>query len=239
MGNFRQLLDEGKLDQAIDSVTAELRSHPEDLQLRTTLFELLCFSGKWDRAEKQLDVLGSGKDRRNGALVYLGAVSAERTREETVAGRKYGAAPEGTGFSGTVNGTRFTSISDADPRVGSRLEVYMGADCMWIPFEQIASIQIDPPKRLRDLIWSPAKLKLRAPEAGAGEGEVLLPVLSVFSGRHADPLVRLGRMTVWETDESGEDVPYGQKMLVVEGEEIPLLEIREVEFEHAAAMTES
>jgi type VI secretion system protein ImpE len=61
-------------------------------------------------------------------------------------------------------------------------------------------------------------------------GEVLLPVLSPFAWQHSDEAVRLGRMTVWEEDESGAAVPVGQKMLLVDGEEFPLLEIRKLEF---------
>jgi len=61
-------------------------------------------------------------------------------------------------------------------------------------------------------------------------GEVLLPVLSPFAWQHPDDAVRLGRMTVWEEDESGEAVPVGQKMLLVDGEEFPLLDVRQLEF---------
>jgi type VI secretion system protein ImpE len=55
-------------------------------------------------------------------------------------------------------------------------------------------------------------------------------VLSPFAWQHADEAVRLGRMTVWEEDESGAVVPVGQKMLLVDGEEFPFLEIRRLEF---------
>ena len=234
MNKISSLLDEGKLDAAIEQVTGELRAKPEDLQIRTSLFELLCFAGKWDRAEKQLDVLAaSSEERRTGALLYLGAITAERAREDTVTRKSYSAPPEGA-TGGSLNEASFSSISDADPRVGARLEVYMGADCMWIPFASIASIRMEPPKRLRDLIWIPAEVRLRGSGDAAGQPQVLLPALSVFSWRHSDPQVRLGRMTVWE-EENGEEIPYGQKMLLVDGEEIPLLEIRGLEFADAAA----
>ena len=38
----------------------------------------------------------------------------------------------------------------------------------------------------------------------------------------------LGHATVWEETEEGEEVPFGQKMLLVDGEEIPILEVRSV-----------
>jgi type VI secretion system protein ImpE len=37
-------------------------------------------------------------------------------------------------------------------------------------------------------------------------------------------------MTDWQQDEAGEVVPVGQKMLLVDGEEFPMLEVREIEF---------
>jgi type VI secretion system protein ImpE len=49
--------------------------------------------------------------------------------------------------------------------------------------------------------------------------------------------VRLGRSTVWEEEADGEALPFGQKMLLVDGEEFPLLEVRTLEinaFEQAA-----
>ncbi len=39
---------------------------------------------------------------------------------------------------------------------------------------------------------------------------------------------RLGRSTVWEED-GGEPVPFGMKMLLVDGEDVPILEIRRLE----------
>jgi type VI secretion system protein ImpE len=40
-------------------------------------------------------------------------------------------------------------------------------------------------------------------------------------------------MTIWETLEDGSERPYGQKMLLVDGEEIPILEIRKLEIRQA------
>lgn len=238
MTKLSSLLDEGKLDAAIEHVSGELRSRPDDPRLRTSLFELLCLAGKWDRAEKQLDVLGSAEQRRTGALLYLGAITAERARQDTVERGTYGAAPEEQ-ISGSLNGNPFSSISDADPRVGARLEVFMGPDCMWVPFGKIASVVIEPPRKLRDLIWAPAQVRLRGSEKARAQPQVLLPALSVFSWRHADPQVRLGRATVWEGGEGGEEIPFGQKMLIVDGEEIPLLEVRDLQLAEIAATQET
>jgi type VI secretion system protein ImpE len=60
-------------------------------------------------------------------------------------------------------------------------------------------------------------------------GEVLLPALCPASWRHPDEAVRLGRATVWGEQEDGEVAPAGQKLLLVDGEEFPLLELRALE----------
>jgi type VI secretion system protein ImpE len=131
---------------------------------------------------------------------------------------------------GTINGQPFQTLEDADPRIGSRLEVYAAGAYLWLPFEHISTIQMQPPKRLRDLIWITALVHTGEQFKGKELGEVLVPALQPFSYKHADETVRLGRMTQWQEEENGEVVPVGQKMLLVDGEEMPFLEIREIEF---------
>jgi len=66
-------------------------------------------------------------------------------------------------------------------------------------------------------------------------GEVLLPVLCPLSFQDPDDQVRLGRVTEWYRDEQGLEFPLGQKMLLVDGEEFPFLEVRKLEINQAAA----
>jgi len=80
--NAQELFRAGRLDEAIELLGVELRSNPTDAQRRTFLFELLCFAGAHDRAEKQLDVLGRGdRQAEMGALLYRAALHADRTRQ--------------------------------------------------------------------------------------------------------------------------------------------------------------
>ena len=229
-----ELFRAGKLDEAIASLGGELRSNPADVQRRTFLFELLCFAGEYERAGKQLDVLGSGsKQAGMGVLVYQAALHADRTRQEMFAGASYpraAAPPAG----GTLNGRSFQSISDADPRIGARLEVFAAGQYLWIPFAHISSITLGAPQRLRDLLWTPAVVRTGADFKGAELGEVLLPVLAPLSWQDPDATVRLGRVTEWVGLEDGTAVPLGQKLLLVDGEELPLLEVRELEITAAA-----
>jgi type VI secretion system protein ImpE len=108
---------------------------------------------------------------------------------------------------------------------------------MWLPLEHIASVEIRPPSRLRDLLWIPALVKTGPAFKGQDLGEVILPAISPFSFRNADDAVRLGRATVW-TEENGEPVPFGQKTLLVDGEDFPLLEVRSLEITASEPATE-
>ena len=215
-------------------MSAELRNNPSDTRRRTFLFELLCFSGEYDRAEKQLAVLAeAGPNSEIGALLYRSALQAERMRQDLFRKKEKPSGGTSSGadtITGTLNGKPFQTITDADPRIGPRLEVFAAGNYHWLNFEHLASIQIPQPRRLRDLIWTPAVVRVGPALKNTELGEVLLPVLSPFAWQHSDDAVRLGRMTLWEEGESGEAVPVGQKMLLVDGEEFPLLDIRQLEF---------
>jgi len=229
-----QLFRAGKLQGAIDALSASLRDNPSDSKGRTFLFELLCFAGDYDRAEKHLELLQQASgEAAMGALLYRGALNAERTRQDMFehktfpqSGLESAQQPE---IEGVLNGTPFHSIEDADPRIGKRLEVFAAGDYMWIPLQDIAVLELDPPKRLRDLLWGPVRLRTGPNFENRDLGEVLLPILAPQSCQHADDAVRLGRVSEWCADEAGEEAPFGQKMLLVDGEEFPILEIRKLE----------
>ena len=66
---------------------------------------------------------------------------------------------------------------------------------------------------------------------GAHFGEALVPALTPLATRHPDDLVRLGRITEWIDLEDGLQAPVGGKMLLVDEEEFPILEVRELQIE--------
>jgi len=77
----KELLDAGHLSAAIEQLNQEVRSHPTDSRLRTFLFELLCFTGDYERAERQLDVIGhQSVTAEVGVEVYRNILTAEQNR---------------------------------------------------------------------------------------------------------------------------------------------------------------
>ncbi len=220
--------------EAVQTLTAYLREHPSDTAQRTFLFELLCFAGDFARAEKQLAVLANGSvDKETGAIVYYAALHAEKTRHELFENQDF---PTDSPVSppGELNGKPFKELRDANPNIGARLEVFAAGACLWLPFEHVASVEMGPPQRLRDTLWAPALVQAAPSFRGMDLGEVLIPAIYPFSWKDPDEQVWLGRVTEWSADEEGREFPSGQKILLADGEEVPFLEIRSLQFSHAA-----
>jgi type VI secretion system protein ImpE len=228
----RQLFDAGKVRESEKQLTAYLRDNPTDAGQRTFLFELLCFSGNYSRAEKQLAVLSQGsRDAELGALLYFATLHAEQTRHQMFESQDFPRQAAVASPPGTLNGRPFQSLTDCDPDLGARLEVFAGGTYLWIPFEHLASIEMEPPRKLRDTLWRPAIVRAsKSFQGGAELGEVLIPVLYPFSWKHPNESVWLGRVTDWAADNEGKQYPSGQRTWSMDGEEIPFLEVRSVEF---------
>jgi type VI secretion system protein ImpE len=233
----KQLFQAGKLNEAIAALGAELRDNPTDTQRRTFLFEMLSFAGEYDRAEKHLNLLADqGQSAQLGAVLYLAALHAEKLRRDIF---RTGDFPSSRtpvpaeGIQGTLNGKEFQSFEDEDPRIGTRLEVFAAGAYLWIPLEHILFMEMEAPKRLRDLLWIPALVRTGPAFKDMELGEVLIPAVCPLSFEDADTNVKLGRATEWR-DVNGGTVPVGQKTFLVDGEDIPILEIRKIEFRAAA-----
>ncbi len=228
--NAQQLYQDGRLSDAIQMLGGNLRHDPTLVRERTFLFELLCFAGQYDRAEKHLDLIAEGsREAELGSLLYRSALHAERVRQEMfLADRTPTGAPAPERISGTLNGEPFSTISDADPRIGARLEVYAAGQYTWIPFAQLSAVSAPFPQQLRDLLWIPAMVRPGDAYAGHELGEVMIPALTPLAWQHASEEVRLGRVTEFQELPSGTIAPIGQKLLRVDDELIPILEIREL-----------
>ena len=232
----KALYQAGKLTEAIQALSAELRDNPTDAQRRVFLFELLCFAGDYDRADKHLNFLSDQSPQAQmGAVLYMSSLHGERLRHKLFAEKDYPTVPvdESKARGGVCNGKPFESFEDSDPRIGPRLELLAAGAYLWISFEHIESIEFQAPKRVRDLLWRPALVRTGPAFKDKELGEVLVPVLSPFSSKNPDDNVKLGRATVWEKDASGDMLPYGQKTFLVDGEDIPVLELERVEFQGA------
>jgi type VI secretion system protein ImpE len=81
MNDAKLNLDKGNLTAAVEGAINLVKSNPTDPRARTFLFELSCFSGDWERAEKQLEVIGhQDVNAMVGSKIYQQNFIAERNR---------------------------------------------------------------------------------------------------------------------------------------------------------------
>src|SRR5262245_33734916 len=129
-------------------------------------------------------------------------------------------------LSGEVDGEVFEEFGDADVFLGPFLEVFANKKYFWLPFEQIRWIEIVRPVESRDRIWARAKVCA----SGGPLGEVRLPVIYPGSSAHPDEAMKLGRLTDWIDLGQGLSRGIGQRLFLIDGQEIPMLDIEEISF---------
>jgi type VI secretion system protein ImpE len=123
-------------------------------------------------------------------------------------------------------GQAFESFRDADDRVAGVLEVFFGGEYLWVPLDQVVRFDVTPPRKLRELMWVQAKLQVE----GQPPGDVFIPTR--YTDTHLDPddNVKLGRLTQWEALQDQMVIGRGQRVFLVDGEEVALLDLGGVSF---------
>lgn len=266
MNDAKLQLDAGNLTGAVEAALRLVKTNPTNEAARTFLFELSCFSGEWDRAEKQLEVIGhQDANAMVGSLIYRQNFKAERDRMRLfangikpeflvsepphVAGlldaanrvREGNTAEarilidrveeERPAYSCEVNGEGFSDFRDYNDLTMCVFEVFFKDSYVWLPFEDVASIEFFKPKTLRDLYWIQAEVEL----VNGVKGEMFFPALYSNSWKSDNDQVRLGRMTDWR--DAGDEVFIGEgmKLFWMDGRDKSILDINSVKFGHAAA----
>jgi type VI secretion system protein ImpE len=84
---------------------------------------------------------------------------------------------------GDLNGQPFEWVADADSRLGPVLEAVINGRYYWVPFARLASVTIEEPEDLRDMVWMPAHLQFE----NGGEQVALIPTRYPARARAADP----------------------------------------------------
>ena len=87
--NPKDLIRAGRLTEAREQLTAEVKSSPSDVSKRVLLFQVLSFCGEWDKAERHLDVIVSRDPGSEiGVQAYKNLINAERERKEVLARKR-------------------------------------------------------------------------------------------------------------------------------------------------------
>jgi type VI secretion system protein ImpE len=92
--NAHERFKKGELAEAIAAQNEFVKSHPTDADARFELFVFLCFAGDLERAEKQLDVLGS-RDQllERGSVVFRNLLASELERRRVFEGKGRAVTP--------------------------------------------------------------------------------------------------------------------------------------------------
>lgn len=232
-------LDEGNLSAAITAALGSVKANPAATSERTFLFELSCFSGDWDRADKQLDVLGHQESKSAmGSIIYRQALSAERDRThffekggrpetpgkppeyveelfaandlirkgELAAGRELldKVEEDRPAFPCVVNGKEYPDLRDYNELTACVFEAIIKDSYVWIPFEDLVTLEFTDRVSLRDVFWRQVQFELK----NGTNGEMFIPSLYVNSWKSSDDQVRLGRSVDWR--DAGSDIFLGE-----------------------------
>lgn len=123
---------------------------------------------------------------------------------------------------GSLNGTEFSWIADADMRLGPLLEAVVNGRYYWVPFSAISELSISEPEDLRDVVWMPATLQLH----NSGEAVALVPTRYAGTLETGEAAHQLARATSW-TDLGGEYYAgIGQRILATDAGETALMDVR-------------
>ena len=259
----KEKLAAGDVLGALGELNNAVRSDPARSDLRVFLFQLHCILGNWDKALNQLEVLRE-LDVSSLAMceAYDSLITCEVIRKRvfdgstdpTILGEpepwialliqalsaqsnqqaqdlRNRAFEEATVVSGSVDENSFSWIADADSRLGPVLEAMIRGVYYWIPMSRVNRVAMESPEDLRDLVWAPAQFTW----SNGGEEVGFVPVRYPGSESHDDTQIQLSRLTQWDEHYEGGYYGFGQRQLVTDGGEYPLLSISEILIESPAS----
>lgn len=152
----------------------------------------------------------------------------QTTEAETLRAQAFDEAPASPG---TLNGSPFAWIADADMRLGPVLEAVINGRYYWVPFARLSKIEIEEPADLRDVVWTPAHLLLE----NGGEAYALVPTRYPGTEKVEDGALLLARKTTWDEPRLGVYCGVGQRVLSTDSGEVPLMDVRDISFDGGAA----
>jgi type VI secretion system protein ImpE len=256
------LLKDGNLAECKTQLFNAIKKDPSNVELRIFLFQLSCINQDWTRAQSQLDVLKDLSDSTLAMVnTYEQLIECELKREKVLSGKNeptcFGEPSEwlahyvkaykyycdndlnqahlllqqandiAPAISGSINEEQFEWLSDGDVRFGPAIEVMLNGGYYWLPLEYINEINFEPVDDLRDLVWRAANLTLK----NKGKLIVFIPVRYPITDTTSDEQL-LSRTCDWQEPIENFYIGNGQRILVTESNEYPLLNINTIKFNH-------
>jgi len=259
-GSAEGALRDGRLDDALAALQADIRKRPQDKALRVFLFQLLAVNGAWERALRQLDVLVE-MDAQYALLAqtYRPLIACEVFRDELFRGLR---SPSSLGeplpwFGSLIEATRLGAAGEHAAAQALRDQAFEQADAVpgrldGKPFAWIADADARlgpvlevvlqgryfwvPFARIRKIDLEPAEdlrdfVWLPARFTWSNGGEAVGFIPTRYPGSEdGEAAIRLARTTEWH-EVGGIGLGCGQRMLATDSDDAGLLEIREIELD--------
>ena len=259
------LFQQSRLDEAITSLTAALRSDPANVDLRYHMAGLFAFRGEFDRALVHLDFIAGERPALAPAVaMYVSSVHAEEERrrayeashvpntdpENEQAVRQRVLLRQSLTLGDAATASRAMAASAAEPVPAAAVDG--AAPAAFRDYDDGVGALIEifvggrcvwtPTANLRSLEFTPPRGLLDllwaqcAIETQKGARySAHVPVL--YAGTHArtDPQVRCGHKTEWQDEHGIAFRGYGQRVFLVGDREVEILALRQVRFAAATA----
>lgn len=222
---FQLLAVLGQWERAGNQLDVAAGLDPSALAMKQTYHEaILCELLRRQVFEGKKSPLVLGQPEPWLGLLIESVLQSGRGAHEAAQSLRADAFEQAPESAGTLNGTPFEWIADADSRLGPVLETIINGRYYWVPFARLKRIVIEPPADLRDYVWMPAHLDLE----NGGETVALIPTRYPGSESDENPHIVLARTTRWV--EIGADGFHGrgQRLLATNAGEYGLMDVREI-----------
>lgn len=137
---------------------------------------------------------------------------------------------------GELDGKAFTKLGGFDSRLPGVLEIAERGTYAWLALEAIEQLELPGgPTNLSDVLWLPGRVSLTS-------GEVkVVAVFGLYPGteQSADPMVLLGQVCDWDAAYEQLALGLGGQLLDVDGEPVPLVNIRQLVMDFTPAAADS
>jgi len=150
--------------------------------------------------------------------------AGDARRADDVRAQAFEAAPA---CAGSIDGAPFAWLADADQTLGPVMEAVVNGRYFWIPMMRIRQLEIEAPSDLRDTVWTPASFTWTNGAQTVG----LIPTRYPDTVSDGDDALRLARRTDWIDAGPHAGRGLGQRMLVTDAGEYPLMDVRGIAFD--------
>lgn len=243
MQQIKQLVETGKLQEAISYCQATLKKQPLDTDIRSAYIELLCVNGELDKADKQINVLlGQAPDTAIGGKNVQQLIRAQQSRVDFSQGGDTADVfsdvdtelkaivalqvaiqdhhnADIVSQCAALESARYqsnpTQPRDLDDSLAGYLEV-LGTNGKFylVKFSEISLLEWQAPTSILEQVWRRVHIDI----INGPSGDAFIPLTYLNSQSDAE---KLGRETDWQaiSQATGEDeIMYqgvGHKMLLI------------------------